>query len=106
MQNWKSWFNQNDNQLTINVIGELSTTPNVDLCLCQKSWENNELHLEVRENPASNPPLKQPRFVHYCEKIQNVDQVECVRVFYRNEEVARITSIQVVCQELEAAPAL
>lgn len=104
MQNWKAWFNQSDNQLTINVIGEVTTVPNLELCLCQKSWNSNELHLEVKESEASNPPLKQPRFVHFCEKIQDLSQVDCVCVFYNNEEVARMTSIEVVCQELQTEP--
>ena len=109
MQAWKAWFNETNDDLTINVIGEFTSTPQSDFCLSLKYpsvLNTSILALEVVETKSSSTPVKQPRLVHFCCKVKEVMEFNQVQVFYNNEVIADIKNIEVVCQQAEAETTL
>ncbi len=104
MQAWKAWFNQSNNCLTLNLIGEITTGPNMELCAQRKVTHGTKATtccVEIMERETNSRPLKQPAFVHFCEEIKNVDQYMEVTVFYRGEKIANVTDLTLVCQNVE-----
>jgi len=101
MQAWKAWFNETNNDLTINVIGEFTSTPKFDLCLAPRYpgvMNTDTLVLDVQEIVSDAAPLKQPRLVHFCTKVNNIADCKCVQVCYKGEVIADLSTIQVVRQ--------